>query len=79
MRKITIVVSVLLLAGLAGSAYAQSKGDSDYDLQREAKARDAATLDKQYRTILELTDKPTDVKVDPWRNMRGPATDNVKN
>ncbi len=75
MRKITIVA--LLLAGLAVPAHAQKqKPDDPEDI---AKARDAAILDKKYKTILKLTDQPTDVKVDPWRNMRaGSSTDASK-
>ena len=69
MRKITI--AALLLAGLAGTAYAQQQKEDPYAAEDAAKARDAATLDKQYKTILELTDKSTPVKVDPWQNMRG--------
>jgi hypothetical protein len=64
MRKITI--AALFLVALGGTAFAQSK----YDAEDAAKKRDAAVLDKQYKTILELTDKPTEVKVDPWHNMR---------
>jgi hypothetical protein len=71
MRKITI--AALLLAGLAGTAYAQQ---GKYDAEEEAKKRDNAALDKQYRAILELTDKAAPVKVDPWQNMRsGSSTD----
>jgi len=66
MRKITI--AALLLAGLAIPVHAQQQKPPDPE--DVAKARDAAALDKKYKTILKLTDKPTDVKVDPWRNMR---------
>jgi hypothetical protein len=69
MRKITI--AALLLAGLAGAAYAQQKEDP-YAEEDAAKARDAAILDKKYKTILKLTDEPSaPVKVDPWLKMRG--------
>jgi hypothetical protein len=69
MRKITI--AALLLAAFATPLHAQQQADPE----DEAKKRDAAALDKQYKTILELTDKPEPVKVDPWRNMRGNGTD----
>ncbi len=68
MRKITI--AALLLAALTATAFAQQKEDRYADEDR-AKAREAAIIDKQYKTILELTDKPASTKVDPWRNMRG--------
>jgi len=68
MRKITI--AAVLLLGLAGTAYAQQQKKEDPE--EAAKARDAAALDKQYKAILELTDKSSGpVKVDPWQNMRG--------
>jgi hypothetical protein len=78
MRKITIVA--MLLAGLAGTAYAQKQQKEDpYAAEDAAKARDAAILDKKYKTILELTDKPSvPVKVDPWQKMRGSSTDASK-
>jgi hypothetical protein len=71
MRKFTIAAVGLVLASLAGAAYAQQDKDDPYAAQHAAKAREAAAIDKQYRTILQLTDRPTDIKVDPWRNMRG--------
>ena len=68
MRKITI--AAVLLVGLAGTAYAQQQ-QQKVDPEEVAKQRDAAALDKKYKTILELTDKSSGpVKVDPWRNMR---------
>jgi hypothetical protein len=71
MRKITI--AAVLLVGLAGTAYAQRQ--QKVDPEEVAKARDAAALDKQYKAILELTDKSSGpVKVDPWHNMRGSAS-----
>lgn len=77
MRK--IVIAALLLAGLGGTAYAQQKKEDPYAAEDAAKARDAAILDKKYKTILELTDKQTEVtKVDPWHNMRGGGTDASK-
>ncbi len=65
MRKLTI--AVLLLAAVATPLHAQ---DGKYDAADAAKKRDAAALDKQYKTILDLTDKSAPAKVDPWRNMR---------
>ena len=75
MRKITI--AAVLLVGLAGTAYAQQK-DDPYAAEDAAKARDAAILDKKYKAILKLTDKPTQVKIDPWQKMRGGSTDASK-
>ena len=72
MRKITI--AALLLAALAGIAYAQQEKEDPYAAEDAAKARDAAILDKKYKTILKLTDEPKNVKVDPWQKMRGSST-----
>jgi hypothetical protein len=70
MRKLTI--AALLLAAFAAPLHAQQQEDP----KEEAKKRDAAALDKQYKAILELTDKTAPTKIDPWRNMRvgGEAT-----
>jgi hypothetical protein len=77
MRKMTI--AAVLLVGLAGTAYAQQQQKEDpHAAEDAAKARDAAALDKQYKTILELTDTATPVKVDPWQNMRSSSTDASK-
>jgi len=66
MRK--IAVAAIMLAGLLLPAHAQQ---GKYDAEDAAKKRDAETLDKQYKTILQLTDKTTPTKTDPWQNMRG--------
>jgi len=77
MRKITI--AAVLLAALGGTAYAQQQKEDPYAEADAAKARDAAILDKKYKTILELTDKSSaPVKVDPWQKMRGGSTDASK-
>ena len=70
MRKITI--AALVLAGLAVPVHAQQQKPDDPETI--AKKRDAAALDKQYKTILELTDTATPVKVDPWQNMRSSSS-----
>jgi hypothetical protein len=66
MRK--IAVAAIVLAGMTLPAYAQQ---GRYDAEDAAKKRDAERLDKQYKTILQLTDKATPTKTDPWQNMRG--------
>jgi hypothetical protein len=76
MRKITI--AALLLVGLAGTAYAQQQKEDPYAAEDAAKARDSAILDKKYKTILKLSDTPTQVKVDPWHNMRGAGAEASK-
>ena len=76
MRKITI--AAVLLVSLGGTAYAQQQKEDPYAAEDAAKARDAAILDKKYKAILKLTDKPTQVKIDPWQKMRGGSTDASK-
>jgi hypothetical protein len=77
MRKITI--AAVLLVALGGTAYAQQQKEDPYAAEDAAKARDAAILDKKYKTILELTDKSSaPVKIDPWQKMRGGSTDASK-
>jgi hypothetical protein len=76
MRKITI--AAVLLVALGGTAYAQQQKEDPYAAEDAAKARDAAILDKKYKAILKLTDKPTQVKIDPWQKMRGGSTDASK-
>jgi hypothetical protein len=63
MRKLTI--AALLLAAFAAPLHAQQR-----DPEEESKKRQDSALDKQYKTILELTDKANPTKVDPWQNMR---------
>jgi hypothetical protein len=75
MRK--IVFAALFLACMAGTAYAQQQ--QQQDPEDMAKARDAAEIDKKYKAILELTDKGTTTKVDPWRNMRGTSSPKPQN
>jgi hypothetical protein len=69
MRKITL--AALLLTALTATAFAQQQREDPYAAEEQSKAREAAILDKKYKTILELTDKQSSGKVDPWRNMRG--------
>jgi hypothetical protein len=73
MRK--IAVAAIVLAGLALPAYAQ---EGKYDAQDASKKREAEALDKQYKTILQLTDKTAPAKIDPWQNMRGAQSEPPK-
>lgn len=70
-----IAVAAIVLMSLAAPAHAQQ---GKYDAQDEAKKREAERLDKQYKTILQLTDKATPVKTDPWQNMRGGQSETAK-
>lgn len=70
-----IAVAAIMLMGLAMPASAQQ---GKYDAQDAAKKREAEALDKQYKTILELTDKTAPAKVDPWEKMRGAPAETQK-
>lgn len=74
MRKITL--AAMLLMALAGQAYAG--GNDAYAAKHAQQAREAAQLDQQYRTILKMTNKPTQTKIDPWANMRSGDTEQTK-
>ena len=67
------IVAILLLVNLVGPAFAQSKQpDSLLELEDQEKKRDAAGVDKQYKSTLKNTDKTaTPARTDPWQNMRG--------
>jgi hypothetical protein len=81
MRAIkTIIVGALLAGYLTGPVYAQMSPENDDDsplkLEEKQKRREAASVDKQYKSTLQRTRgnstaaAPVD---DPWSNMRGTA------
>lgn len=73
MKRLTL--SAILLAMLAGQAYAQQPSMADKDpivLERERMKKDALDVDKQYKSTLEKTNQGTpQVRSDPWSTMRG--------
>lgn len=73
MKKIAVAAVVLIALAVPASAQ-QGK----FDAQDEAKKREAERLDKQYKAILQLTDKATPTKTDPWQNMRGAQSETAK-
>jgi hypothetical protein len=77
MRRVT--TGIALLAMLATPVYAQKGGRQDTP-EEIAKKKDAEAIDKQYdSTVKRLKqDDATPVRVDPWANMRAPATNDSK-
>jgi hypothetical protein len=75
-------LSAILLAMLAGQAYAQQQPMADKDpivLEQERKKKDAADIDKQYKSTLEKTNQAVaPVRNDPWSSMRGPDDSKTK-
>ncbi len=75
----TIIVGALLAGYLAGPVHAQGMSpendESPLQLEEKQKQREAASVDKQYKSTLQRTRggattaaTPAD---DPWSNMRG--------
>ena len=59
---------------LAGPAHAQGKKAEPTPMQQDdiQKQKDADAIDAQYKKTLKRTEgSTTDVRVDPWSNMRG--------
>ena len=70
------IVAIVLLAVIAGPAFAQRKGPERNPLAAEAeqKKKEAEVVDKQYKSVLKNTDQAAaPVRIDPWQNMRGAA------
>jgi hypothetical protein len=70
MRK--LLSSVVILAILSSSAFAQKKEEPLEILERD-KQRQAEALDKQYKRMMDRSRKDAETpKTDPWSNMRTP-------
>jgi hypothetical protein len=83
MRTSLIAAGTLgfLAACLAGPAHSQSKSKDLTPLQQEEvqKKKDAEAIDAQYKKTLKRTEgNTTEVRVDPWSNMRGTDDPKVK-
>ena len=80
MRRLAL--GAILLAMLAGPVYAQQPSMEDKDpivLDREQKKKDAADIDKRYKSTLEKTNQGiAPVRSDPWSTMRGPDDSKTK-
>ena len=68
-----LIIATSLIAIVAAPAFAQGrKPPSEMNGEEKANARVSESVDKQYRNALERTRKDaTEVRMDPWANMRG--------
>jgi len=68
-----LIAATVVLASLPGFAFAQGKkDDSPMSIEEQQKKKDAAEIDKRYKSTLDKTrQETTAVKTDPWSNMRG--------
>ena len=76
-----LLAATIVLASLTGDAFAQraQKDDDPAVIEHRQKKLDAEAIDKQYRSALDRTRKEaTEVRVDPWSNMRGPGDSKTK-
>lgn len=75
------IVALVLLAVIAGPAFAQQKKPSDNPLVEieQQRKKDAEAVDKKYKATLKNTDQAAaPVRIDPWQNMRGTADSKAK-
>ncbi len=68
-----LIAATVALAVLTGPVIAQQpKSDDPIALEQEQKKKDAADVDRQYKSTLEKTRQETkEIRTDPWSNMRG--------
>jgi hypothetical protein len=67
------IVALLLLVAIAGPVFAQeARDDEPLIVEQKEKKKEAEAIEKQYKSTLKNTDRPTTpVRSDPWQNMRG--------
>lgn len=74
-----LMTGFALLALTAGPSFAQQKPDSALSADEKVAKSVADQIDRQYKATLDKTRKEaTEVRVDPWSNMRSPATSGEK-
>jgi hypothetical protein len=73
------IVAIVLLAVIAGPAFAQQKKppDNPLALEEQQRKKEAEAVEKEYNATRKYRDQAaTPTNVDPWQNMRG--TDDSK-
>ncbi len=76
-----LIAATVVLASLTGDAFAQrtQKDDDPAVMEHRQKKKDAEAIDRQYESALDKTRKEaTEVRIDPWSNMRGPGDSKTK-
>jgi hypothetical protein len=75
------IVALVLLAVIAGPAFAQEKKSPENPLAVDAqqKKKEALEVEKEYNATRKYRDQaPTPTRTDPWQNMRGADDSNTK-
>jgi flagellar biosynthesis/type III secretory pathway M-ring protein FliF/YscJ len=67
------IVALVLLAVIAGPAFAQKKPtESPLAVEEQQKKKEAEAVEKEYNATRKYRDQAaTPTRVDPWQNMRG--------
>ena len=67
------IVALVLLAIIAGPAFAQQKPpENPLAVDAQQKKKEALEVEKQYNATRKYRDQaPTPTRTDPWSNMRG--------
>jgi len=67
------IVAIVLLAVIAGPAFAQKKPPENPLVEEEQqKKKEAEAVEKEYNATRKYRDQaPTPTSTDPWQNMRG--------
>lgn len=68
-----LIAATLVFAVFTGPVFAQQSRDDDpVIMQDKKKQKDAADIDKQYKSTLDNTRQTTtEPRTDPWQDMRG--------
>jgi hypothetical protein len=75
-----LVVGAVMVGFLAGPVHAQKEPEkTPLEIEADQKAKDAETVDKQYKSTLQKTNRgAVETRADPWSNMRGADDSKVK-
>ena len=74
------IVAIVLLAALAGPAFAEKKPpENPLAVEAQQKKKEAEVVEKEYNATRKYRDQaPTPTRSDPWQNMRGAADSSTK-
>ena len=74
------IVALVLLAVIAGPAFAQKKlHENPLAVEEQQKKKEAEAVEKQYNAMRKNSDQAaTPTRTDPWQNMRGADDSKIK-
>jgi hypothetical protein len=74
------IVAIVLLAVIAGPAFAEKKPpENPLAVEAQQKKKEAEAVEKEYNATRKYRDQaPTPTRSDPWQNMRGAADSSTK-